>query len=970
MLMKLIARYLFISLIFLIHENNSLAQFYSTGQDPASAKWKQIKTDNFQIIFQDNFEDKAQEIANILEYNYLKAGKTLKHKPKKISVIVHNQTILSNGYVAWAPKRMELYVTPPQDGYPDPWLEHLCIHELRHVVQVDKLNEGITKILSIVFGQQATGLVAGQLPLWYLEGDAVSTETALQKFGRGRMPYFERGIKTHLLSDEKRYSFDKMAFGSYKNYVPNHYKLGYQLTAYTRASYGTYIWSNAQSHVARNSYTLLPTPFAFYKGLKKNIGLSQEELYNEAFDYLDSAWTKQMVEKDFNNPKYFQSYEINDYEDYINPIVVDKNTFIALKDGLSHLPQFVLVNSKNEEILYEPGYLVSNDFSYSNNLLIWAEYKPDLRWENREFTTIKILNIKTKNELELVKKSRYFSPDLSKGSDKIAVVKVDEQSKSSLVILNSFTGSVIQEIEPNQGFIQRPKWSVDGNYIYVIELVDSYKQISKYDLKNNKWETLFGIPNADIQRILPNDNYVFFHSTLNGTDNVYVYDEYSKEIYQLSDSKFGISEFDFIANKNELVTNEYTSQGFRLATIPVERALWKKVDQYEGYKFEFAEKLKQQEELEFDQVIRKDKLYDSKPYHKYLNLFNFHSWIPFYVDYDEMDLGNVFADPSEIYNNIHPGVTLLSQNKLSTVEAIIGYAYKDGNHYVSSSLELRGQYPVFKITANYGADQLIRTTSSATWQPQPQIGYSYEAKVYVPFNFTKGKFIKGLRPEVSVEYFDNLYYNYQNNYYIEGLEIMQYRLLFYSYKRKADRDITPRLGAIFDFNLFNTPFESDLYNYIYSADGLFYLPGRGNSSFKFNLGYQYQYPLLYLFGSNFSFPRGIQNKRTERMIKIYGDYIFPITYPDRNLGSLLYLKRIRGDIFADYAYNTYRTLNETQTAIIWPVDHNFSFGFELIADYHLLRTIFPLNTGLRVGYTPTENALFYEVLFGIDLYGF
>jgi len=202
------------------------AQFYSTGQDPSSAKWMQIKTNYFQIIFQEGFEGQAKKIAQTLDFYYNRAGVSLNHSPKKISVIVHNQIITSNGYVAWAPKRMELYATPPQDIYPDPWLEHLCIHELRHVVQIDKLNQGITKILAVVFGQQATGLVAGQLPMWYYEGDAVSAETAFTKFGRGRIPSFHQGIKTHLLSSTERFSFDKALNGSYKDYVPNHYEYG------------------------------------------------------------------------------------------------------------------------------------------------------------------------------------------------------------------------------------------------------------------------------------------------------------------------------------------------------------------------------------------------------------------------------------------------------------------------------------------------------------------------------------------------------------------------------------------------------------------------------------------------------------------------------------------------------------------------------------------------------------------------
>ncbi len=949
----------------------SVAQFYSTGQDPASAKWNQINTDNFQVVFQKEFNDQAQNITNILEYYYKKAGKSLEHNPRKISVILHNQTTTSNGYVVWAPKRMELFTTPPQDIYPDPWLEHLCIHELRHVVQIDKLNQGITKILSIVFGQQATGLVTAQLPMWYLEGDAVCTETALTNFGRGRLPFFERGIKTHLLSDDDRYSFDKMLFGSYHNYVPNYYELGYQLTAYTRNKYEANVWSRVENHVAKNSYTLLPTYYAFYRGLKKNTGLSQEQLFNEAFNYLDSIWTVENSEKKQIDPGYFQNYKINDYEDYINPTVINDDNILVLKKGLSHIPQFVLVSKDSEKFIYEPGYLISNDFSYAKDVIVWAEYRPDRRWHNREYTSIKLLNIKTQREKVIIEKSRYFSPDFSPSAEKIAVVKVDEKNESSLVILNSFDGSVIKKIHPRENcFIQRPKWSNNEKYIYTIELTSDGKQVSRYDFEAEEWEIVFKLEGGDIQRINPSDNYVYFHSTINGTDNIYVYDENSREIYQISEFGFGISEFDVSANKNELVTNEYTSQGFRLAKIPVERALWKKIDQVENYRFEFADILSEQEYFEKSQAGIQQKEFAVKPYRKVLNLFNFHSWIPLYVDYDNMDLGNVFADPSEIYGNIHPGIMLLSQNKLSSTESILAYAYKNGNHYLTSSLIFKGQYPVVKISANYGDNQLIQTTSDATWYPESNTAYSYDLDIYVPFNLTKGKFIKGFRPLISVEYFDNLYYNYQNDYYIRGLEFVQTELLFYSYQFKAERDIIPKLGAIFDFNLFNTPFDSELFGYLYNVDAIFYLPGGGNNGIKIDFGYQFQEPDLYLFKSNFNFPRGIQKKRTERMVKLYGDYVFPIAYPDWNLGSFIYIKRFRGDLFIDYAYNTYRTVNEDRTRYIWPIDHNFSFGLELIADYHLLRTIFPLNSGVRLGYTPTEGNFFIEFLFGIDLYSF
>ena len=61
-------------LFVLFFSGDIFAQFYSTGQDPISVKWKQINTSNFQIIFDQDFEEKAQEIANILEYYYKYAG--------------------------------------------------------------------------------------------------------------------------------------------------------------------------------------------------------------------------------------------------------------------------------------------------------------------------------------------------------------------------------------------------------------------------------------------------------------------------------------------------------------------------------------------------------------------------------------------------------------------------------------------------------------------------------------------------------------------------------------------------------------------------------------------------------------------------------------------------------------------------------------------------------------------------------
>src|SRR5690606_20999145 len=119
------------------------AQYFQTGQDPASIRWRQLNTRNFQLIYPDYFENQAQKLAWTLETVYPYGSFSLKHNPGKMPVVLHTQTIKSNGLVAWAPRRAEFYTTPHQGIYPQDWLEQLALHEFRHVVQINKVNSNL-----------------------------------------------------------------------------------------------------------------------------------------------------------------------------------------------------------------------------------------------------------------------------------------------------------------------------------------------------------------------------------------------------------------------------------------------------------------------------------------------------------------------------------------------------------------------------------------------------------------------------------------------------------------------------------------------------------------------------------------------------------------------------------------------------------------------------------------------------------
>src|SRR5690606_26081072 len=136
-------------------------------------------------------------------------------------------TSVANAAVYWAPRRTEFNTIPPQDIYPQYWLNQLAIHEFRHIVQLDKMRQGLTEIIYLVFGEQGTALITGlHVPLWFLEVDAVVTETALSCSGRGKLPEFGMPMRA-LLLEKKIFTYEKAYFRSYKHFIPNHYVLGY-----------------------------------------------------------------------------------------------------------------------------------------------------------------------------------------------------------------------------------------------------------------------------------------------------------------------------------------------------------------------------------------------------------------------------------------------------------------------------------------------------------------------------------------------------------------------------------------------------------------------------------------------------------------------------------------------------------------------------------------------------------------------
>ncbi len=236
------------------------------GGNPPSLKWHQINTDTVRIIFPAGLETQGQRVANIVHYLNRNTRTSIGNRQQKVDIVLQNQTLESNGYVMLGPFRSEFYLSPPPSSLELgslKWEEQLALHEYRHVLQNMNFRQGISKVFSILGGQLGQAAVTNiAVPNWFWEGDAVTMETALSHQGRGRLPAFFDGFRG-LTLDKRNYSYMKIRNGSYRDYIPDHYELGYLMSVYGRNHYGQTFWRDVTTDAVRFRGVFYPCPKAY-----------------------------------------------------------------------------------------------------------------------------------------------------------------------------------------------------------------------------------------------------------------------------------------------------------------------------------------------------------------------------------------------------------------------------------------------------------------------------------------------------------------------------------------------------------------------------------------------------------------------------------------------------------------------------------------------------------------------------------
>jgi len=929
-----------IKVTFLLFLTGIQTVWAQTGANPPSVKWQQINTDHFEVIFPKGLEPAGQRLANTLEYVHAPLSGSLGRSPRKIPLILQNQGVIANGFVSWSPRRSEFFATSPQNYNlvgTNSWLNLLSLHEFRHVVQYEKTFDTRSKLTYYLFGQNGLS-VAGfwAVPDWFWEGDAVVTETAYSRSGRGRIPDFDLLFRTTLLEREP-YSYNKQHLGSFKDYVPNHYVTGYHMVAYGRRKYGSQMWSNVMHDALNNFYV----PFTFSRGLRRNTGKSLVPFYNGMVQELDSLWTQQADAQNITPATLITKHANKTYTDYLYPQPLSDGSVVALKTGLSHIPAFVrLKPNGEEEKLFTPGSLNNGaSLSVVKDKIVWSEIEYDPRWPTRNYSVIKTYDIATKKYTVLQRRTRLSSPALSPDAQTIAAIEVSTQNRATLVLLQAETGVELKRISsPTPDFLAMPRWAPDGNSIVLMRTRDNRRTIAQVDTATGTFTDLLPATTENIAHPVLTQKYLYFNAPYKGIENIYALDLDTKKQYQVISRRYAGINPALTSQGDSIIFNDFSVLGYNVAKAPNRPQNWSLLENIPGFGIAYYEAAAEQEGQPDLLTHVPHQEYPIAKYSKFKNLINVHSWMP-----------EVSSDVNEV------SLAVLSQDILSTTTTSVGYRRNINENVgqVFASASYAGFFPVISLVASAGSRAVTRQdTLDFRWHER-----SLTAGVSVPLNLTRSKYRQFLTLAANGSITRVTDFNQKIRFgdqQANGIrKSLNYQAIYQRSLFRTPRDLASRYEQAGSLYFIHTPFGGDYRSRLWAASTRFAFPGLvRHHSFQLRGNYQQQKISNYIFGSPLRFPRGYDYRTNDAFYSFTTQYAFPIWYPDLALGPFLNFQRLKGNLFYDYGQSEYRN----------QVSPYRSVGLELSTDFNFMRLNLLLDAGVRISYLPQTKSRVVELI--------
>ena len=791
------------------------AQFYNDGTDDASIRWKELQTSNYRIIFPHYADSLALQYAASLE-KYTPKGLPFK---KKLPVVMHTENAFSNGSVAWAPSRMELYTVP--DSYSPlslPWKDNLSVHEVRHYYQMFPGYDRKFLAGRILFGEFWPFAIGAIYPsTTFMEGDAVLYETAMTSNGRGRQASFLEYYHACFAAGDKR-DFWKWKYGSNRYFTPDHYRAGYLQIAGPSALY------NEPNLAQRYFDRIIEKPWLpfdnFNKTVKEISGKNFKTVWKEVCDSLSGEWAQWDAQRAPFQDAVQLTGNLRRYTSYDGLAKLDGRLY-AIRQGIDRTPELVEIDScgkvRRIHSFSSSSQGLENDDIYHR--LVWTEIVPNTRWEMKSYSVVKYYG-QDGSIGSLTRASRYFGIDCCKEEALYAVIEYPVEGGSRAVILNPGDGSVIESIDAPRGYeLTSLAWV--GKKLFAV--ANSAGGAGIYNLTDRFLPLIENIPSS-INGLRSYKGNLRFVCDCSGVNELYSINISDGRIFQLSTTRFGGSNWEedgesfFFTQPGKDGQNIYST---RVSNIREIENL-----NYERVSFLVPDSPAGTSESNCDTTEFK-----IRNYSKFGHLIRFHSWIPLFIDADAVESLSF----STLTTTAGLGATAFFQNELGSASGLISYHAQPTNGKWQHSGHLKfnysGWYPVFELSAD------LNDRNSLIYQVEKTVGEKYTTyriiqeptskpliagtlSAYIPFKINSRGLSRGIIPEVRYSVTNDILYG--KNLPMQRLSLS---LRGYIMQPVASSCIYPRYGIGLEVGSSMRPgltdiFAGNAFAYIYG-----YLPG-------------------------------------------------------------------------------------------------------------------------------------------------
>ncbi len=910
------------------------------GGNPPTMRWKKIDTDTVRVIFPENMDMQAQRVANIVHYLNKNYRQSIGDRQMKIDIVLQNQPVISNGYVGLAPFRSELYLNAPQNNFDlgSNWLDLLSIHEYRHALQFMNTQRGLTRAAYFLTGELGWGYISQlSIPNWFWEGDAIVSETALTAQGRGRIPSFYNGYKG-LVFNDRVYNYQKARNNSLKDYVPNHYELGFLLCNYGRAAYDGIMWKNVIEDAARYKSIFYP----FSGALKRHTGMGTRAFYDKSIDFYQSKWMEDYIPEDqsevlneADNKKVFTTYEY--------PHRLENGDLLVYRASFDRIGGFYSIDSAGKErLIRNQGRVLDNYFSFKSGKIVWAELGQDERWAWKSYSNIVTFDIRTNTRKRLNHQKRYFSPDITSDGSRIVVFEVTPELKYRLNIISAESGDLLKQVDnPDNYFFSYPKWSLDEKHILALARdAQGRTALIRIEVESGRFETIIPFTNHQLGIPSESKDYIFLAASFTGVDNIFAFDKQTGELFRVTNGRIG--SYQAFSGGGQLVFSRFSPMGNDIRFMNISPQDWEEYSLTQANDVsDFNFLSLEAEGTDITGEIPSGK-YETKPYSKASKLINVHSWSLY------------FEDPNYEW-------AIRSNNILNTLNMNLGVRYNRNDEAFTYFFNAAyGQYyPLLTASASIGKRNVPAQLVDENNNPVGMIDISWwessiRPGISLPFNFSSGLYNRQLNLSGFYSYTD-VRFTDQTREQVQNIQDFSYDsyttgFTWINRRKKARQNIFAKYSQYMAFS-YDRLIDNERVEQIF-ADSEWTFPGlMPNHNIVFQAALQQEDPVKFpRFGDNFFYARGYNRPVYDLIYKVGTNYHLPLLYPDWGFWGIAYLYRVRTNLFFDYSRSHF-TPSGTDAETVQLYN---SIGTELILDTRLLN-LYDFTFGFRYSYLLNED---------------